>query len=119
MTNQQIANRLHSLVEAGDYFTAYDELFHPNAVAQEPQLAEMGLAEVKGVPAIKAKVASMSEGIAELISRDMSTPIVSGNHIAFTNVVKAKMKDDSEFQLSEICLYEVKDGQIVSEQFFY
>ena len=26
-----IANRLHELVEAGDYFTAYDELFSPEA----------------------------------------------------------------------------------------
>ncbi|MEM6768274.1 MAG: SnoaL-like domain-containing protein [Bacteroidota bacterium] len=119
MTNQEIANRLHELVKAGEYFTAYDELFHENAVAMEPQLAEMGLAEVKGVPAIKEKVGTLSQGISELISREMSVPIVTDSHIAFTNIVKAKMKDGNDFHLSEICLYKVDNGKIVSEEFIY
>lgn len=119
MTTQEIANRLHELVKAGDYFTAYDELFAPDAKAIEPQLASMGLGEIRGIPAIKEKVGKLSEGIAELVSREMSAPIISANHIAFTNIVKAKMKDGSEFNLSEICLYEVQDDKIISEQFFY
>ena len=79
----------------------------------------MGLGEIKGLDAIKNKVGSLGEGIAELVSREMSTPIISANHIAFTNIVQAKMKDGSDFNLSEICLYEVKEGKIISEQFFY
>ncbi len=119
MTNQEIANRLHVLVKAGEYFTAYDELFHENAVALEPQLAEMGLAEVEGLPAIKEKVGTLSQGISEMISREMSAPIVTDSHIAFTNVVKAKMKDGNAFNLSEICLYKLENGKIVSEEFIY
>ncbi|MEO0899805.1 MAG: SnoaL-like domain-containing protein [Bacteroidota bacterium] len=119
MNNEQIAARLHELVKAGDYFTAYDELFDNNAVAIEPQLAQMGLGEIKGLDAIKNKVGSLGEGIEALVSREMSAPIISANHIAFTNIVQAKMKDGSDFNLSEICLYEVKEGKIISEQFFY
>lgn len=119
MTTQDIANRLHELVQAGDYFTAYDELFSADAKAIEPQLAEMGLGEIQGIDTIKSKVGSLSEGIAELVNREMSTPIVSANHIAFTNIVHAKMKDGNDFRLSEICLYTVNDGKIISEQFFY
>lgn len=119
MTTQQIANQLHALVQSGNYFTAYDELFHPELVASEPQLSGMGMGEVKGINAVKNKVGKLSEGIAELVSRDMSEPIVSDHHIAFTNIVKAKMKDGNEFNLSEICLYEVKEGEIISEQLFY
>lgn len=115
----QIAQRLHELVNTGEYFTAYDELFHPDAVAIEPQLAEMGLGQVKGLTAIKEKVGTLSQGIDELISREMSEPIISANHIAFTNHVRARMKDGSEFHLNEICLYELQDGKIISEQFFY
>ncbi|MEM7514479.1 MAG: nuclear transport factor 2 family protein, partial [Bacteroidota bacterium] len=99
--------------------TAYDELFHENAVALEPQLAEMGLAEVEGLAAIKEKVGTLSQGISEMISREMSAPIVTDSHIAFTNVVKAKMKDGNDFSLSEICLYKVDNGKIVSEEFIY
>lgn len=119
MTNQEIANRLHELVKAGDYFTAYDELFSQDAIAKEPQLAEMGLAEVKGIQAIKEKVGTLSEGIEELISREMSAPIVTDAHIAFTNIVKAKLKDGHDFNLSEICLYKVANGKIISEEFIY
>ena len=117
MTTQTIANRLHTLVEAGDYFTAYDELFSTDAVALEPQLAEMGLGEVKGVTAIKEKVGMLSQNIESLNSRELSAPIVTDSHIAFTNIVDATMKDGSGFQLSEICLYKVAEGKIISEEF--
>lgn len=119
MNIEQIAARLHALVKAGDYFTAYDELFAPDAKAIEPQLAQMGLAEIQGLDAIKQKVGTLSEGIAELVSREMSDPVVSANHIAFTNIVQAKLKDGNDFNMSEICLYEVQEGKIISEQFFY
>lgn len=119
MTTEEIANRLHRLVKAGDYFGAFDELFSDDAKALEPQLAEMGFAEVHGIQALKKKVEAMGAGIEEMISREMSDPIVAENHIAFTNIVKAKLKDGSEISMSEICLYEVKDGKVVSEQFFY
>ena len=119
MTNQEIANRLHELVDAGDYFTAYDELFSSEVVAKEPQLAEMGLAEVRGLEQVKNKVATLSDGVESLLSRKLSEPIVTDRHIAFTNDVKAKMKDGNDFHISEICLYEVENGKIISEQFIY
>ena len=119
MTTQEIAKRLYELVREGDYFTAIDELFHADAKALEPQLAEMGMAEVKGIEAIKKKVATMGQSVNTLLSREMSTPIVAANHIAFTNIVAAELKDGSTMSLSEICLYEVQDGKIISEQFFY
>ena len=119
MNNQQIADRLWQLVDQGNYDQAYDELFHPEVVAIEPQLSEMGLGEVTGIPAVKQKVAALSGGIGEIISREMSSPIVSANHIAFTNIVAAKGKDGSNINISEICLYTVENGKIISEQFFY
>lgn len=119
MTNQEIANRLYELVKAGDYFTAYSELFSVNVVAKEPQLAEIGLAEVRGVDAVKEKVARLGAGVVELTSREMSDPIVTDSHIAFTNIVKGKLQDGNDFNLSEICLYRVEEGKIVSEEFIY
>ncbi len=119
MTNQEIANRLHELVKTGEYFKAYDELFSREVVAKEPQLAEMDLTEVKGIEAVKQKVATLGEGMAELKSRTMSDPIVTDSHIAFTKIVNGKLKDGNDFSLSEICLYKVHDGKIVSEEFIY
>ncbi|MEO1096350.1 MAG: nuclear transport factor 2 family protein [Bacteroidota bacterium] len=119
MPNQEIAKRLHKLVKAGEYNRAYDELFSPEATAKEPQLAEMGFGEVKGIEAVKQKVTALSAGMAELKSRTMSEPIVTGTHIAFTNIVNGTLKDGNAFNLSEICLYKVEGGKIVSEEFIY
>jgi len=119
MTTAEIAHRLHSLVETGEYDKAYDELFDSNVVAKEPQLVQLGLAEVKGIDAVKGKVQALSAGIAQLNSREMSVPIITDKHIAFTNKVEATMKDGSAFQLNEICLYTVDQGKIVSEEFIY
>ena len=119
MTIEQIAHRLHELVEASNYNQAYDELFAVDAIAKEPQLAEMGLAEVKGIESIKGKVQALSAGIASLDERLLSVPIVTDRHIAFTNKVAATMKDGSQFQLNEICLYTVENGKIISEEFIY
>ncbi|MEM6723041.1 MAG: nuclear transport factor 2 family protein [Bacteroidota bacterium] len=119
MTNQQIADHLQAFIEQGNYDGAYDTLFHPDAVAIEPQLAEMGLGEVKGLQAIKNKVQALSAGIENLVSREMSSAIVTDKHIAFTNIVQAKLKDGNDFNLSEICLYQVEDGKIISEEFIY
>lgn len=119
MNIQEIAKRVHELTKAGEYFTAYDELYASDAIAYEPQLVEMGLGEVKGKEALKEKVEKLGSGVAELISREMSEPIVSANHIAFTNIVKAKLKDGNDFNMSEIILLEVRGGKIVSERFHY
>lgn len=119
MTTKEIAIRLHEYVNTAQYDKAFDELFAKDSVAIEPQLKEMGLERVEGIENIKNKVNTLSQGITELISREMSEPICSDTHIAFTNLVKAKMADGSEFNLSEICLYEVKDGKIISESFIY
>jgi hypothetical protein len=48
-----------------------------------------------------------------------SEPIVTANHIAVAREMDMTVKGFGRIQLNEIMLYEVKDGQIVSEQFFY
>ena len=46
-------------------------------------------------------------------------PIVAGNHFAVGREMDITVKGFGRIQIDEIMLYEVKDGQIVQEQFFY
>ena len=46
-------------------------------------------------------------------------PIVAGNHIAIAMGMDVTMKGAGRMKMDEIALYEVKDGKIVKEQFFY
>ena len=118
MTTQEISSRLHELLVKGDSHTAYKELFAENAVAIEPKFP--GFERVEGLENIKKKTDGMVSMIEKVNSRTVKEAIVVGsNHIAIGIQMDAVMKGNNPFKVDEICLYEVEDGKIVSEQFFY
>jgi hypothetical protein len=49
----------------------------------------------------------------------VSDPVIAGNHFAVAAVIDATMKGAERSAMSEIAVYEVKDGKIVKEQFIY
>lgn len=117
MTNQEVASRLVELLREGKFNGVYDELFHQNAVHIEPQSKHF--AEVNGVEAIKAKDAAMGEHIEGIESMEVGDAITSSRHIAIPYKLTANLKDGSQMSLDELIVYEVKNGKIISEQFFY
>ena len=118
MTTQDIATRLHELVQQGDNETAYRELFAEEAVAIEPKFP--GFERVEGLDNIRKKGEALVGNVQEIKSRTVSDAVLVGDrHIALSISLDATLKDGSPFQFSEIVLYEVADGKIVSEQFFY
>nr|WP_315821450.1 SnoaL-like domain-containing protein [Paraflavitalea speifideiaquila] len=46
-------------------------------------------------------------------------PIVAGNHFAVVREVDITVQGFDRIHINQIMLYEVKDGKIISEQFFY
>ena len=56
----------------------------------------------------------------EAVHRTYTTePVVGGNHFAVGREVDITVQGFGRIQINEVMLYEVKDGQIVLEQFFY
>ena len=118
MTTNEIAVRLHELLVLGDSETIYRELFSQNAVAIEPKFE--GFERVEGLDNIKKKVQVLVDSIQEVKKRTISPAIVQGaNHIAIGIELEALLKNGNTMSLNEVALYEVKDGAIISEQFFY
>ncbi len=117
MTTQEIANRLVELCRQGQYDQAYDELFADTAVAIEPDGAPAP--RVEGIDGLRAKSAQFAEMMEEYYVNEVSDPVVAENFFAIRMSIDAKMKDQPRSAMEEICLYEVKDGKIVREQFFY
>ncbi|MEO0585897.1 MAG: nuclear transport factor 2 family protein [Bacteroidota bacterium] len=118
MTTEQIAARLHELVLQGDAETAYQELFSENAVAIEPKFA--GFERVEGLDGIREKGQALLAGVASINSREVSpAKVVGDQHIALGISLDAHLKNGDRMAFSEIALYEVQDGKIISEQFFY
>ena len=117
MTVQEIANRLNELFKESKWQQAQEELFSPNAVSLEP--SHSGLQTVTGLENIIKKGEMFQEMVEEVYGGYIRGPIVAGNYISFGIGIDATMKGQGRSMMEEIAVYEVKDGKIVKEQFFY
>jgi len=118
MITQQIADRLVQLCRKGDFEKAQKELFAKDAISIEQQATPGFEKETKGLDAILEKGEQFGTMLEETHSVSISDPIVAGNAIALSLHLDATMKGSGRSTMSEICVYEVKDGKIISEQFF-
>jgi hypothetical protein len=119
MTTQQVADRLAGFCRKGDFEKAQKELFADDAVSIEPQSTAGFEKETKGLDAILEKGKQFNSMMEEAHSVQISDPIVAGNAIAFSLDMDVTMKGRGRSTMSEICVYEVKDGKIISERFFW
>ncbi|PHN05597.1 nuclear transport factor 2 family protein [Flavilitoribacter nigricans] len=117
MTTQEIANRLVEICRAGQNDLAYDELFAENAITVEP--AHTKQPNTEGLDAIKERSKLFQEGVKEFHDSYVSDPIVAGNFFACTMGMDITMQDGNRMKMDEVCVYEVNDGKIVQEQFYY
>ncbi len=116
MTTQEVANRLVALCREGNFSQAYEELYSPDIhsieVYGEPR-------EVRGFEAVKGK-SEYFEKTMEMHSMEVSAPVVAGNFFSVSMEMDATNRENGQREpMNEICVYEVNDGKIVREQFFY
>ena len=118
MTTQEVANRLSQLFKENKWNEAQDELFSADAKSVEPSDSP-GLKSVEGLDAIKKKGEDFNNAVEEVHGGYVSEPIVAGKYVAVGMGMDVTMKGMGRTKMDEIALYEVKDGKIVKEQFFY
>lgn len=118
MTTQEVANKLVALCRQGQINEVQATLFADDAVSIEAG-DEMGPKVVQGLDAIKAKGAAFQDSVAEFHGATISEPIVAGNSFAITWAMDATFKQGGRMTIEEVCVYQVKDGKITLEQFFY
>lgn len=118
MTTREIANRLSELFKENKWVEAQEELFSDDAESVEPPHAQ-GLQSVKGKEALAKKAQQFNDMVEEMHGGYVGEPIVAGRYIAFAMGMDVTMKGMGRQKMDEIALYEVKDGKIVKEQFFY
>jgi len=118
MTTTEVANQLVELCRQGKVDQVQLTLFADNAQSIEAN-EMMGPKVVEGLEAIKAKSVAFQAGIEEFHSATISDPIVAGNSFAITSVLDATFKGHGRMSIEEVCVYQVNEGKIVLEQFFY
>lgn len=116
MTTDEIAKRLVELCREGKYEQVFQELYSPEIVSIEPEGGTWGT--VKGFEALAEKAKKWQEMVEEVISGEISDPIVADNFFSCTMKTKVKMQGEI-VNMDEVCVYKVENEKVVSEQFFY
>jgi len=118
MTTREIAFRFNELAKQEKWFEIQDELFADNVRSIDPpESPYMGYAE--GKTTVRKKGEEFVKKIEAFHGAYTSEPVIAGNHFAVAREVDITVQGFGRIQMKEIMLYEVKDGKIVLEQFFY
>lgn len=118
MTNNEVAQKLVELCRQGKIDEVQEALFSHDAQSIEAS-DMMGPRVVVGLDAIKEKAKAFQADVEEFHGAVISDPIVAGNSFAITWSLDATFKGRGRMTIQEVCVYQVKDGKIILEQFFY
>lgn len=119
MTTEAVANQLVKFCREGKFEECIQELYSPEIVSLEPEGGSWEV-KVQGFEALAKKAQIWKDMVQEFHSSEISDPIVAENFFSITMKSSVTLKGTKEpIDMDEVCLYEVKDGKVVKEQFFY
>jgi hypothetical protein len=117
MTTQEVANRLVELCRMGQFIEAIEELYHEDILSIEPEGNPIGT--VSGIETVKQKTRQFNEMVEEHHGGEISDPMVAENFFSVSMKMDVTFKGAPRNVMEEICVYNVQDGKIVKEQFFF
>jgi hypothetical protein len=118
ISTQEVATRFNELAQQEKWFEIQEEFFADNVRSIDPTDSPyFGYAE--GKSQVRKKGEDFVKRIETVHSAHTTAPLVAGNHFTVGRSKDLTVQGHGRIQINEIMLYEVKDGQIVLEQFFY
>lgn len=97
------------------FVDAYQQLFSEDAESIDPQ--NTSGQPLKGLDTlIKREEDFLSRVTIETIS--LSEPIIAGSYFTLSLKMSFDIKGQGHREVEEICVYKVKDGKVISQQFF-
>lgn len=118
LTTKEVAARFNELAKQEKWFEIQDELFADDVRSIDaPHSPYLGYAE--GKANVRKKGEEWVKRIEAAHKRYTTEPIVAGNHFAVGREVDITVNGIGRIQINQVMLYEVKDGKIILEQFFY
>ena len=118
MNTSEIAQRLVALCRETKWETAQRELYADDARSLEAEPGPAFPQETRGLAAIVEKGRKFDSMVEQFHSIDVSEPIVADHSFACTMRMDVTMKGQGRFNMTELCVYEVKNGRIVAERFY-
>ena len=118
LSTQEIANRFSVLAKQERWFEIQEEFFSDMVKSIDPPNSPyFGYAE--GKASVRKKGEEFLKKIQAAHRTYTTEPVVGGNHFAVGREVDITVQGFGRIQINQVMLYEVKNGQIVQEQFFY
>jgi hypothetical protein len=117
-TTQQVAARFNELARQEKWFEIQDELFADTVKSIEPPDSPY-FRYAEGKEYVRKKGEDWVKRITAAHKRSTTEPLVTANHFAVGRDVDITVEGIGRIQIHEIMMYEVREGKIVSEQFFY
>jgi len=118
MSIQEVAARFNELAQQEKWFEIQDEFFADNIRSIEPAAAKY-LQNAAGKAAVRKKAEDWVSLIEAFHGGYTTEPVIGGNFFAVGRGADITVKGIGRIKMDQVMVYEVKDGQIVSEQFFY
>jgi len=118
MTTKDIAEQLVKMCRDGKVEEVKLELFNDDTVSIEPTEGFLPK-ETRGIAAIQKKAELFISMVEQFYNSTITDPVVAGDYFSIGWETDIQMKGQERLTMSEICVYRVKDGKIISEQFFY
>lgn len=120
MNVESIAKRLVALCREGQYEQAQKELYADDAVSIEPEgLPPGALGNAKGLKAIIEKGHQFQSQVEAVHGGHVSDAVIAGNWFSISMMLDVTFKGRGRTKMDEICVYQVRNGKIVSERFFF
>jgi hypothetical protein len=120
MNTEAIAKRLVELCREGKYEQAQRELYGEDCASVEPEGAPPGaLGNAKGLKAIYEKTHAFESMVEAIHANHVSDPVIAGNWFSVSMSLDMTMKGRGRTLMQEIAVYQVKNGKVVLEKFFY
>jgi hypothetical protein len=118
MTIQEVAARFNELAQQEKWFEIQDELFADKVRSEDPPNSPY-FKYAEGKAAVRKKGEEFVKKVQGFHGAHTTQPVIAGNHFAVGRSFDITTEGFGRIKIEEIMLYEVKDGQIVLEQFFY
>src|SRR5688572_19636716 len=118
LTTSEVAKRFNELAQQEKWFEIQDEFFADNVKSIDPPNSPyFGYAD--GKSQVRQKGENFVNRIEAFHRGHTTEPLVAGNHFVVGRFKDMTVQGFGRIQINELMLYEVRNGQIVSEQFFY
>ncbi|HEY5746305.1 MAG TPA: nuclear transport factor 2 family protein [Chryseolinea sp.] len=118
LTTEEVAARFDTLAQQERWFEIQDELFADNVRSIEPPHS-VYMKDAEGKSLVRKKAEAFVAKVQTVHRAHTTHPIVAGDHFAVGREMDFTVEGFGKVVINEIMFYEVKDGQIVLEQFVY